>query len=466
MTGGRARCTIEVTLLALAISITYANSFAGVFQFDDFFAIVENPVVHSFPAWWADLVRGGIRPLLKLSYLINYSAGGIFGFHLFNVTLHFCNTLLIYALSRLLIRASSVHPDAQLSISWLTALVFAVHPMQVEAVTYITGRSSSLMSFFYLGSLFCYAHGRSTGRRLLAYLVGPFLFLLAFATKETSISLPVALLLFDVGTRKSPFGPFGPLRARNLRGHLIYWLMALAFVFVAITHPGYKRLLAESISSTTLYESVLTQAHGVWYLLCHAVIPTSLNIDPDLAVLRTLSVPVACELLFVVGGLVLGLIALRRHPCPGFAILWFLFHTFLVYTVTARSDVINERHLYLGSWGLCLLLALTLARALRTWPRGKKIFLACTCCVLLFLIGITMARNRIYASEVLLWQDTVKKSPAKARAHNNLGYAYYLSGDLRKAREAYVRALELNPGSVVTRNNLTLLDAGRAPPRI
>jgi protein O-mannosyl-transferase len=152
MRGDRARCAIEVSLLALAVSIAYANSFASVFQFDDFLAIVENPAVHSFPAWWADLVRGGIRPLLALSYLVNYILGGLFGFHLFNVVLHFCNAVLIHALSQLLRTASRGHTDAQRFIPWLTALLFAVHPMQVEAVTYITGRSSSLMSFFYLGS--------------------------------------------------------------------------------------------------------------------------------------------------------------------------------------------------------------------------------------------------------------------------------------------------------------------------
>jgi hypothetical protein len=461
MPGDRARCAIEVALLGVAVSIAYANAFAGVFQFDDYFVIVENPVVHSWSAWWADLVRGGIRPVLKLSYLLNYTTGGLFGFHLFNVTLHFCNTLLVYTLSRLLLAARPDYPHARRFIPLLTALVFAIHPMQVEAVTYITGRSSSLMSFFYLGTLLCYGYGRSSGRSVFVYLVGPSLFLLAFATKETGISLPVALLLFDVAIRKHPFSLF---IARNLRGHVIYWLVALACVFVAITHPGYRRLLMQTIFSTNLYEAVLTQAHGVCHLLFHAALPTSLNIDPDLSVIRTLSIPVAGEMLFIIGGLVLGLITLRRYPHLGFAILWFLFHTFLVYSVAARTDVINERHLYLASWGLCLLFAMALAGALRAWPRGQKALWLSACCIVLLLMGATIARNRIFASEVLLWQDTVKKSPVKARVHNNLGYAYYLSGNYEKAREAYIRALKLNPRSVVTRNNLLQLDAGGAPP--
>jgi protein O-mannosyl-transferase len=454
MAGDRAHYGIEVGLLGLAVALAYANSFTGVFQFDDYYAIVDNPVVHSWSAWWSDLLRGGIRPLLKLTYLINYASGGLFGFHLFNVSLHLGNTVLVYLLSRIFVSTKLEPSPLQRFLPLLTALVFAVHPMQVEAVTYITGRSSSLMSFFYLGSLLCFQRGRVTNRWLLTYLAGPLLFLLAFATKETSISLPVALLLFDVAVRRAPF------TARRVLDHLVYWLLASAFMLVAITHPGYRRLLVQSISSTTLYEGLLTQIHGVCYLLLHAVLPISLTIDPDLSVIRTLSFPVAVEMVFIVGGLICGLAALWRHPHLGFGILWFLFHTFVVYTLAARTDVINERHLYLGSWGLCLLFAMALARPFRGWQKGSKVLWASACCIVLLLTGTTIARNQVYTSEILLWQDTVKKSPGKARVHNNLGYAYYLSGDREKAREAFAKALQLNPGWVVSRNNLILLDAG------
>ena len=458
MAGARAQCRIEIGLLGLAVVAAYANSFAGVFQFDDYRAIVDNPAVHSWSAWWADLLRGGIRPLLKLTYLVNYLWGGLFGFHLFNVALHLCNTVLVYFLSRLLLFGKPEPIPSQRFLPLLTALVFAVHPMQVEAVTYITGRSSCLMFSFYLGSLLCYRYGLATGRRLLTHFLGPFLFLLALATKETSISLPVALLLFDVAARKGSFG------VRRMRSSLIYWLLASAFIFVTIMHPGYRRLLLHSVSSIPLYEAFLTQAHGVCYLLSHAVIPIGLNIDPDLPVIRTFSFPVALEVIFIVGGLVYGVVALWRRPHLGFAILWFLFHTFVVYTVAARTDVINERHLYLGSWGLSLLFAMALAYPFRAHRTSDNVFRLSACCIVLFLTGATVVRNGVYQSETLLWQDTVNKSPGKARVHNNLGYAYYLSGDLEKARKAYEKALELNPTLVVSRNNLILLDADRRSP--
>ena len=218
------------------------------------------------------------------------------------------------------------------------------------------------------------------------------------------------------------------------------------------------------MSSIPLYEAFLTQAHGVCYLLSHAVIPIGLNIDPDLSVVRTFSFPVALEVIFIVGGLVYGVVALWRRPHLGFAILWFLFHTFVVYTVAARTDVINERHLYPGSWGLSLLFAMALAYPFRASRTSNNVFRLSACCLALFLTGATVVRNGVYRSETLLWQDTVNKSPGKARVHNNLGYAYYLSGDLEKARKAYMKALELNPTSVVSRNNLILLDTDHRSP--
>lgn len=154
-----------------------------------------------------------------------------------------------------------------------------------------------------------------------------------------------------------------------------------------------------------------------------------------------------------------GLVALRRYPCVGFGILWFLVHTLAVYAVAARTDVINERHLYLGGWGLFLLFGMLLGRLSAVRPVQSKLLLVSACCIALCLASTTLTRNRVYKTELALWQDTVKKSPDKARVHNNLGYAYYLAGDLAKAREHYATALQLNPASVASLNNLLLLDS-------
>ncbi|HEY9034355.1 MAG TPA: hypothetical protein VIN71_10490, partial [Pseudomonadales bacterium] len=146
-------------LLFAAVLLAYANAFNGAFQFDDYNVIVNNPLVHSYAAWWQDL-RQGIRPLLKFTYTLSWtSATGTFAFHLGNILLHLLNTLLVWQLSRRVL-AQHATLAAQPMLPLFAALLFALHPANTEAVTYICGRSSSLMTLFYLLGLWLYSRGR------------------------------------------------------------------------------------------------------------------------------------------------------------------------------------------------------------------------------------------------------------------------------------------------------------------
>src|SRR5216684_3757061 len=175
------------------ITAAYVNSLGGPFQFDDYSVIVNNSSVHSFSAWLAD---GGIRPVLKLSYMLNWVSGlGAVGFHLVNVGIHAANTFLVYRLCCLLAsgRESAECRGGSNFLAVAVALAFALHPVQTEAVTYVSGRSTSLMAMFYLGSLVTYQKGRKTGSAVYVHLVSPMLFALALMTKEIAVTLPFAL---------------------------------------------------------------------------------------------------------------------------------------------------------------------------------------------------------------------------------------------------------------------------------
>ena len=176
-----------------AVVAAYGNAFRGVFQFDDYNVIVNNPLVHTWPAFYSSVAHG-IRPFLKFTYTANWTSGlGLFGFHLLNVAIHAANTLLVYSLGR---RFAQCREDSRasslLTAPVLAALLFALHPIQTEAVTYISGRSMCLMAFFYFGSLWAYNRGAGTGERIWLHVVSPGLFLLAVLTRETAVTLPLA----------------------------------------------------------------------------------------------------------------------------------------------------------------------------------------------------------------------------------------------------------------------------------
>lgn len=437
-------------LILGAVLIAYLNSFLGLFQFDDFNVIVNDPAAHAWPGRLSDI--RGIRPLLKLTYVLNWTSGlGLFGFHLVNLVVHAANALLVYALVRQAGR-HVLEPVQARGAALIGALLFALHPVHTEAVTYISGRSSSLMTFFYLSSLLAYNHGREQGRKPGISVVSPLLFAFAVMTKEAALTLPLALLLWEVCFVR----PREPVRLALGRqcGHWAIWLAAVVVIAV---NPPYRELIA----LTPHFETVLTQVHGVSYLLSHLVLIDSLNIDPDLRMLAAWTWTLAGQAAALATALAAGLWGLRRRPWLGFGALWLFVQLLPTNTLVVRWDIANERQLYLAGVGLFIAAGIEIERLKALLSRrlvGAAIVMLC------LVLGVfTFLRNHDYSSHVGLWEDAARKSPEKARVHNNLGYFYSLAGEREKARQSYLRALELKPDYDLARNNLLVLETGAKP---
>ncbi len=440
-----------VLLLAGAVVAVYLNSFKGVFQFDDYNVIVDYGGVHSWSAFLAGLPRG-IRPLLKFTYTLNWSSGlGLFGFHLVNVGLHAANAVMLFFL------ASTIGgPSVSRFAALLPALLFAVHPVQTEAVTYISGRSVSLMAFFYLGSLLAYLRGRERTSRFLLYLASPILFLLAAASKEVAVTLPFALILCEA-VRRERDGWMVSLRAQA-----VHWALLLFLAILFLSHSGYGRLLEACFDIRGAAANLLTQIHGIGYLLSRLAMPHALSIDPDLPVFPWGSPVLIPEALLLAALLSAGVFGLKKRCMAGFGILWFFLHLVPTNSFIPRLDVANERQLYLASWGLFL--AVTEGADLLREKLGALRVTAVAAVLVIALGTLTVFRNASYRSEVALWEDTVRKSPGRARGWNNLGYAYQQAGSLLDAEAAYLRALRVDPGYARARGNLRGIAQRSNPP--
>lgn len=450
----------KAALLGVPVLLAYLNSLAGSFQFDDFNVIVNNPVVHSLDAWWADLGRG-IRPMLKLSYAANWMLGpDALGFHLFNVGIHLANTVLVYALTRLLIEgygaALSHHAPAAAVIA---ALLFGLHPAQTEAVTYISGRSSSLMATFYLGAMLCYVAASLRERAGLLNALSASLFALALATKESAICLPLALLAWEASRPR----PWDWKRvAQRLSMHAI---VLVAGTVLLLNHPVYGDRLIPDLNWQTLYVNLLTQIDAVNYLVARLVALYPLNIDPDLRAVTVWSPRLALAAIFLLSLIALGIWALRRRPWWGFGALWFFVQLLPTNTLLPRLDLANDRQLYLAGIGVFVALGVEveLMRArisiARRWVRPL------VAALLIAFGGLTALRNLDYTAEIRLWNQTAGVSPHKPRVFNNLAYAYSAAGCLQQAEAAYREALRLNPDYALARENLTsLLERKRSEP--
>ena len=411
-------------LIAAAAGIAYLPSLAVPFHFDDYTVIVHYPTVHS----WGLLFQragAGVRAVLKASYVLNWTIdAGPVGFHVVNIALHALNAVLLFFIG--------VRLFGREKAALAAALLFALHPMQTEAVTYISGRSSSLMATFYLSALLAYLRGAH-------WALSGLLFVLALATRETAVTLPAALLLVELCR--------GTAWRAIVQRQWAHWTLLAIGAAVVLMNARYFELLAYGFGERSRVDNLRTQVGGISYLVWHLVSLQDLNIDPALPTLMAWTPALAAQALLLCALLALGLANLRRRPWLAFGILWFFLQLAPTNSMVPRLDVANDRQLYLACWGLFLALAVQIE-----WPR----ILAVALCLAFAAAGI--ARQLDYRDEIALWEATVRASPWNSRAHNNLGYAYYLAGRKAEAKREFHDAVFLDPAARKARANLVLLD--------
>jgi hypothetical protein len=410
-----------LVVAALAFA-AYLPSLWGVFHFDDYNVIVHYDTVHSWSAL-AERWGGGVRPLLKASYTLNWTLGG--GFSLLNIALHAMNAVLLFLLGNLVFR------DRRAAL--IAALLFALHPAATEAVTYISGRSSSLMAAFYLGAILTYFHGQR--------FISALLFVCAVASRETAVTLPAALLLCELCRAQRPSW------REILRRQWPHWALLLVGGLFVLLNQRYFDLIAYGYGERGLADNLLTQVGGISYLALRLISLHGYNIDPALPTLTEWTPTLVFQATGILGLMLLGILNLRRRPWIAFGILWFFLQLAPTNSIVPRLDVANDRQLYLASWGLFLALCIQL----RHLPR-----FAFSIILVLFTVA-SILRQLDYRSEITLWESDVARAPWNARGHNNLGYAYQLAGRRDDARREYQAALLFDPRHAKARLNLHFL---------
>lgn len=473
---------LAVLIPALAAVLVWLPSLASSFQFDDFNVIVNEPRVHSLSAWWASMP--GIRPLLKLSYALNYSiSASASGFRVVNALIHAINASLAFQVLRMLGMRAGLTESAAARAALLAALIFALHPVQTEAVTYISGRSSSLAACFCLVSILFWARG--------SIAVSCLAFVAAVATKETAIVLPLALWLYSADR---------PVRETFSRLLPIAGLTLLLLAVVAALHT-YRHLLEVSLATRSIGENLLTQAHGVTYLAGQLLRPWNGNADPQLAAVTSYGAGTVALAVAWAAALLVALACVRRAragtvarvrenvgtsananvgantvahqslrqdagastsaqtSAGAFAVLWFLLWLAPTNSLLPRLDPANDRQLYLALLGPAWWLAVQLTRPallLRTRMLAGGAIVALLCLA-------TIERNTIYRTEVSFWEDTAARNPSSPRAANNLGMAYAMACRREEALTEFSRAIALDTTDFRPRMNRLLLQGNELP---
>jgi tetratricopeptide (TPR) repeat protein len=478
--------------LALAAWWAYRGSFTGPFFFDDRPSIVDNPTIRhlgaigqvlSPPETQGSSVAG--RPLVNLSLALNFAWGGldVGGYHAVNLVIHVLAALTLFGIVRRTLARSlapssapgSVRPDPggiglasahrADRLPWLlaffVALLWTLHPLQTESVTFVVQRTESLMGLFYLLTL--YGFIRYAGTKAPAATawaaVSLMACLLGMATKEVMVSAPLLVLLYD---RTFVAGSFRAAWLRHKRyysGLAATWLM-LGYLMM---HAGGSRGGAAGFGlGVSSWSYALTQCRAVLLYLKLAVWPYPLVVDYGTGVAEHLGevAPQAVALVLLLAGTA---IALWRRPALGFLGAWF----FVILAPSSSvvplvTQTMAEHRMYLPLAAV-VTLAVCGGHALVTWmgrgsgeiyARALRCYLAALLALSVGLGILTAQRNADYRSTLAIWSDTVAKRPGNARAHSDLGEALMSEGRIQEAIAQFEEGLRLNPDYAETHNNL------------
>ncbi len=448
------RALFGVIGLLLLGFLIYSSIVQAPFIFDDRGTITENQTVKSLPLALRNLSSS--RYIGYLSFSLNYAYGGLAvqGYHLANIGIHLANALILYFLVRLICSTPGVQKTyaSEDFLAFSSAFLFLVHPLQTQAVSYLSQRFTSLATFFYLSSLLFYVKARLSqtgeGKKHALKTIGVFSAsllsaVLAMKTKQISFTLPLMavvceLYLFGLKNKNKKMRSLIPM-------FLLIVSAGLVLSGLMITGKSLSNVAAsiDSLSRETVQisrsEYLWTQFKVVTTYLRLMIFPMNQNLDYDYPVSTTIFSQDMILPLGVLGSLVfLAVAAYKSVRLVSFGIAWFFVALLVESSVIPIRDVINEHRMYLPSIGLCVASMAVIDRAVQH-QRGK---IGLVIMIIVFLAVGTINRNRVWQTPGSLWSDVISKAPNNARALNNLGIVYKELKFYGTANDLFERALK------------------------
>jgi len=444
--------------LLVIVFLCFANSLGNDFVFDDIYLVVQNKFIRTLDL---SIILRTYRPLRDLTYALDLKiwGEGPFGFHLTNISIHGANVLLVFVLIRRL-------SDDVVSATF-AALFFAVHPMQTDAVTYISGRRDLLFSFFYLlafHSYLNYYRSRRTGPGIGYFSLFLILWALSLMSKEMAASLPLVIFVWHYCEVWEPGPSWWRQVAKATWTTFVKnkWFWLLLFVG-GIAFTSYWVFIKQASRMArwgdieywggSPFNNFLTvvRVHA-WYLK-QLVFPTPIAqylgaFEPSQTIFD-LSFALSAA---VVGGvLICGFLLLNRERLMAFAIFSYFVMLLPVSQIIPHHELLADHYLYLPMMSFGFFVAL-LVRRIKSYSRtaGKVAYAVAGLAIVVFAF-MTVMHNRAWKNERTLWAANYKAVPNSPRAAMNLGNTYQ-NTEPDKAAELYKRALSLNPTPTIRRS--------------
>jgi tetratricopeptide (TPR) repeat protein len=467
---------IWLLLLIILTALSYSNTLHSPLVLDDFHTFIDDPAVKIRDVSLSSLEKlratkfGRSRLVPIITFAVDNSLGGgnVVQYHLTNIAVHLFGAIAVFFFIRGLLAtkvgAGSLQYPSAAGFSLIATGLWALNPVQTNAVTYLVQRMTSIAALFYISALAFYIYGRlsaSSRRRYVFFISAAVAALLAFLSKENSFTLPAALLLIEFYFL-SPGGLDRVLKKITKRQWFLLSLAVLVLLPLSAdlfqyATAGYGR------RDFTLAERMLTQSRVVVFYISLLLLPLPgrLNLEHDFPLSISLFSPPATLLCFILLPAIF-LIAIKTRksqPLISFGIMWF-FLNLLIESTFVPLEIIFEHRLYLPSVGFFIVMASLAGLAARSilgrYPSRSVKGLGLLAVVILFSFSsfLTYSRNNDWRDPLTFYSDLVKKSPNRERPRGDLALAYAEKEDFDNAIKHNLIAIEINPDYAAPYNNL------------
>lgn len=434
-------------LLLVILLLAYANSFKGVWVLDDGVNIVKNEMLHIETLTFANLKHAAFtsgqdfpRPFAMLTLALNWYFGGdnVLGYHIVNFAIHLLSAFFLFLTIKALFhtpvgRNLVTSQNRVYIIAFFAALLWALHPIQVQAVTYIVQRMASMSAMFCIMALYCFLRGKASvtmRAKTIAYILCLACFVFGLATKENAAILPCILILtYLVFLREKGFSKNQKILLSALIGLTIV-------VIVTMAVWQYEHIVElYDIRFFTPGQRLLTETRVLFFYLSQIFwpIPSRFSIEHYMPLSTSLVSPITT--LFSCVGIIiliaLALVKMRRWPLVSYAIL-FYFGGHVIESSIMPLELVFEHRNYLPSMFIGVPLIYGFFR-LRDYLKRKQQMLAAMITaigmIVVLLVGFsTYLRNYMWMNELVLYEAALERYPQSTRAHLIIALYYYYYG--------------------------------------
>lgn len=446
-------------IVLLVTFLVYLNSFGNAFVWDDLNNIVGNNTLIGplrlrdiflkssaaqifHPHANGSILTGseaiGLEAYRPIPYLTLYLdwffwKDNPLGYHLTNLAFHLACVILVFLLTKRLTRSKK--------LSFLCALLFAVHPVHTEAVTYISGRSDILCGFFIFSAFYLWLRACDylKIKRVIYLLAGLFSFLLALLSKEIALIFPLVILGYSLYFYRD-FCPEPKDKKFLYLSNLIFFLSATSYLF-------FRYLWVKMPTAVALGKFYLLPKFFLFYLKT-LIFPFNLHMQHSLKENDFfLQLPLFLAVLIFAGGIVTA-IKFMKEKYLRFGLFWFFLGMLPFLGFFQFNADMAEHWLYIGSFGFFLIAGSFISKS--SLLKNKFAFFS----LIFFLCFLTFQRNRVWRDDISIYTDTLRYNSSDPRLHYNLGNAYLRRELLKEAAQEYLISLKLKPDYAFALNNL------------